>query len=255
MKQELRHGRFTSSGNHVLLKRAKDGKSFGAPAMNYIAQKGMERRLGRSISTESNARELSWGRLVERRVFDLLGLDYTLNSQDTITHPTRPYWAGSPDGFRFIAEKTVFDIKCPFTLKSFCTFVDAGDIFTIRDKHDDGEKYYQQIVSNACISDCDWGELIVYCPYKSELPDIRLLADNCPPDEVDSYRWMNYASDEELPYLIEGNHYRNINIFRFPIPEYDKALLTASVDAAEAILNPSILLASPIEGGIIIESK
>ena len=80
----------------------------------------MERRLGRSLDKENNAHELSWGKLMEDRVFDLLGVEYELVSKDTIKHPKYSFWVGSPDANKFDEGRTVIDIKCPITLKSFC---------------------------------------------------------------------------------------------------------------------------------------
>src|SRR5690242_19898627 len=93
----------------------------GKAAQTYIDEKKMERRLGRSLHTEINARATSWGSLVENRVFDLLGLEYSLTSKETLVHPDFHYWAGSPDAEK---KNTVPDFKCPLTLKSFCQLVD-----------------------------------------------------------------------------------------------------------------------------------
>jgi hypothetical protein len=121
IRNESRIGNFTSSEIAALTTLAKDGKSFGKPALTYIEEKNMERRLGRSLDEEKSARALTWGKLLETRVFDLLGLEYVPLWKDTIVHPAIPFWAGSPD-----AEKpdTICDTKCPMTLKSFCQLVD-----------------------------------------------------------------------------------------------------------------------------------
>src|SRR5437870_1925329 len=81
----------------------------GAGALTYIAERNMERRLGRSLTQESNARPLVWGNLLERRAFKLLDTDYILVSQETIQHPLYSCWAGSPDGFKHDKGKTVID--------------------------------------------------------------------------------------------------------------------------------------------------
>lgn len=208
-----------------------DINSLGDAALTYIEECNMERRLGRSLTDECNARPLAWGKLVERRVHNLLGLDYKLCSQETIQHPTISCWAGSPDFIRYYNEgDAVGDAKCPITLKSFCQLVDAwnkGGIKQVRKDHKDGEKYYWQLVSNACILGVPYGELIVYAPYKNELEEIKKLA------EGDSrYYWIWSASDDELPYLHEGGHYKNLNVMGFLIPEEDKKLLTERVQLA-----------------------
>lgn len=233
----------------------------GTAALTYIEECNMERRLGRSLTDESNARPLSWGKLLEPHVFDLLDIEYSLTSKDTIVHPDIPYWAGSPDGN---TEDTVVDMKCPITLKSFCQLVhplyvqelhmteingvwvyDGNKAINwVRENHKDGNKYYWQLVSNACILNKKFAELIVYMPYQSELEAIKLLAQNVPGDQLSRYYWISMAGPDDLPYLIEGGYYKNINIIRFEVPEEDKKLLTDRVKQAGAMLidAPSVIL-------------
>jgi len=256
---QMRYGRFTSSNIGDLMTLATNGKDFGSPALTYIKTRGMERRLRRSIGKDVDAKETSWGHLCEKRVFDMLGTDYNVDSKHTIIHPKYPFWAGSPDGNRFIAEKTVYDCKAPFTLLSFCTFIDAwneGGINAIRKRHKSGNKYYWQLVSGAILTDSDWAELIVYCPYLHELDDIRLLLADMPPEESPAYRWMDYAGNNDLPFLLPEGEYKNLNILRFPVPQADKDLLTATVVKAEATLTkptPSTLLITPQDGIMMVE--
>ena len=179
MNNSLRVGRFTSSNIYLLLKKDRSGKGWGQQAMTYIEERNIERRLGRNIDTEAESWATSWGKLCERRAFDLLGTDYKLCSDETIVHPEIEYWSGSPDGFHFIKQfnDPVFDIKC-LQLKAFCRLVNywqKGGIDEIRARHQDGEKFFWQLVSNAILTDKDFAELIVYCPYKSELEEIRTL--------------------------------------------------------------------------------
>lgn len=238
-----RIGNFTSSEIAALMTSSKDGKSFGKPALTYIEETNMERRLGRSVTEESTARPLMWGKLNEKRVFEMLGLEYTLCSQETIVHPEIKCWSGSPDGEKFDEGKTVIDFKCPIALKSFCQLVDpvlndkgevihkALTIEAVRENHREGEKYYWQLVSNAILTGAKYAELIVYVPYQSELQNIRDYAANLDGDQR-GYYWLSGATDDELPYLIEGGQYKNINIIRFEIPEVDKRALTGRVRVA-----------------------
>jgi hypothetical protein len=219
----------------------------GEKAITYIAECNMERRLGRSVSEESTARPLMWGKLNEKRVFEMLGLEYTLCSQETMMHPDFDCWSGSPDGEKFDEGKTVMDIKCPMTLKSFCLLMDpvfkddgtilyeARTIEAVRYSHPQGEKYYWQLVSNAIITGAKYAELIVYCPYFSELPDIRLYASTVDGDQR-GYYWIAGAADDELPYILDGGHYKNLNVIRFEVPESDKTALTDCVKAASQML-------------------
>lgn len=232
-----RVGNFTSSEIAALTKLAKDGKSFGTPAMTYISECNMERRLGRSITDEVNAKPLVWGKLLEGLVFDLLGLEYILVSQETCVHNSIPYWSGSPDGVKDF--DTVIDIKCPLTLKSFCQLVDPlyqgldgiHAMTAIRETHKDGEKYYWQLVSNAILKNAPYAELIVYMPFYSELPAIRSAAEG----NKGAY-WIWGASDDELPNLVEGGYYKNLNVIRFEVPQEDKDYLTERVMAAGKLL-------------------
>lgn len=276
----LRVGRFTSSKAVKLIgagtremtadelaARPKNGKGskttliedasvFTEAALTYIAEKNWERKLGRALECEANARALSWGKLVEKRAFDLLGTEYRLCSADTIAHPEYgDIWSGSPDLQKFDEGGTVVDIKCPITLKSFCQFADciimkevegvwvidnsieaqALSIELIREDHPDGEDYYWQLVSNAILTGSKFAELIIYCPYQSELKEIREMASNYDGDQ-NKVAWINWANDEDIPYLLDGGYYQNLYTFRFEVNEADKKLLTEKVLAAGKML-------------------
>jgi hypothetical protein len=240
-----RIGNFTSSEIVALMSNGREKGSLGAPAKTYIKEKNRERRLGRSISPETDARPTSWGKHLERRAFDILGLDYSLTSDKTFAHPTVECWVGSPDGFHHRnGQFGVIDFKAPFTLKSFCQLVDSfneGGIDALRAEHKDGEKYYFQIVSNACITGAKWGELIVYMPYESELDTIRQASEGNP----DLY-WLWSAPNEKLPYLVDGGYYKNINVLQFDIPASDKLALHERVVQAKSQLIeiPSLIKAA-----------
>lgn len=246
-----RVGNFTSS---EIVALTKDTKAFNT----YIEETNMERRLGRPLSDEAKARPLTWGKLLEPFGFSKKGFEYELCSQDTIPHPSIPYWTGSPDGR---CPDTVIDIKCPMTLKSFCAMVQPlydnmeGNeaIKAIRKKHKDGEKYYWQLVSNAILTGASFAELVVYMPYESELPEIKALAEGNP----DCY-WIWAAMEDELPFLVDGGYYQNINTIRFEVPQEDKDHLTACVEKAGKLLidrTPSVLIAhhDPDVGATIIQ--
>lgn len=249
IKNELRIGNFTSSEISALNSTGKQAEGFGVAAITYISEKRMERLLGRSLDTETNARPLTWGKVVERRPFELLDTSYTFSSTETDVHPEIEYWAGSKDGTRETEERAVFDIKCPITLKSFCQFVmplycglegnDAIDAIRngfehdgVRyEKHKSGEDYYWQLVSNACINKCDWAELIVYMPYESELADISLMAEDHP-----NGMWIRFPNEGDLPYIKDGGVFKNVNVIRFRVPKEDKELLTKNVLKAGKLL-------------------
>lgn len=245
IKNINRPGNFSSSENHKLLTKDKSGKNFGAPAFTYITEKNFERYLGESIGTEINAKPTSWGQLMEKRVHDILSLEYTFTSNITTVHPTIPYWVGSVDGLREIAERTVFDFKSPFTKKSFIQLVlpmylgleGIEIMYAIRDgfnhngfeypPHPDGKKFFTQLVSNGCIHNCEYAELIVYMPYHSELIDIMNgIHDG----------WLNHMSADEIPSLPDGGFFKNLNIIRWKIPQADKDLLNECVLKAGTLL-------------------
>jgi hypothetical protein len=258
---KLRNGNFTSSEIVALLAmgkrpmteeelaaRPKKGKgssvtqvpdleSLGDKALTYIEERNMERGLGRPLDNEANSRPTLWGKLVERRVFDILPTDYQLVSQETIVHPEFDFWAGSPDANKFDHGRTVVDIKCPMTLKSFCKLVaplyrglsGMEAMEYVRLNHDDGEKYYFQLVSNAILTESRFAELIVYAPFEDELTHIRQLVMYLEDEDQRKYGWLVNADDNELPFIRKGGKYNNLNVIRFEVPDEDKRLLESRV--------------------------
>lgn len=246
IENQKRNGNFTSSEIFLLLSKKK-----GTPE-NYIDECNMERRLDRSITKDENARPLSWGKLVEQRAFELLGMEYKLSSEETVMHPEINYWSGSPDGNKFDEDKTVFDIKCPTSLKSFCQLVDCvyvkelsgiEAINEVRENHKDGEKFYQQLVSNAILTSSKYAELIIYCPYKSELGTIRDLAQQNDKGEQGKTSWIYWSFDDELPWIKDEGFYKNLTVIRFEVPIEDKQALTDRViEAGKKLINQKELV-------------
>jgi hypothetical protein len=217
----------------------------GAPALSYIQEKRFEMQLGRSINNDNDARATAWGNLLESRAFDLLGMEYTLASQETIGHPNIQHWTGSPDGWKEKkGHKCVIDIKCPATLNSFCQMVQplydglTGTMLIneLRQSHKDMEKYYWQLVSNAILTDSDKAELIVYVPFKSELETIRELANNWDGDRIHRFFWIANSQDDELPYILDGGYYKNINVIAFDVLQADKDALAQRVKECVQLL-------------------
>lgn len=244
-----RIGNFTSSEIVKLIKKGR-----GAD-LTYIKEKRMERRLGRSLTTEVDAKPMTWGKFLEPRVNDLLPTDYTYCSDQTKVHPVISYWAGSKDSMKHDEGKTVADFKCPLTLKSFCQLVDPiynglqglDAMKVIMEEHLDGEKFYWQLVSNSCIDETRFAELIVYMPYKSELDEIKLQATQSGESKL---YWIATALEDELPYLKDGGFYKNINIIRFEVPQADKDLLKETViNAGKLLFEETTLKAIP--GGAV----
>lgn len=261
MNSELRAGNFTSSECYNLVAmgkrqmteeelaaRPKKGKGcsttqvddtskFSVAGTTYIKKRNTERLLGRSLNVEREARPTMWGSLVEKRVLqEILDIKYKPISSETIPHPDINFWVGSPDARKFDEGGTAVEIKCPFTLESFCDFADCLTIDQVRENHADGEKYYWQTVSNAILLNARYGELIVYCPYKSELNAIRELTQTLDTDEQSKYSWIYWSTDSDLPYLPDGGFYKNLVVFRFEIPQEDKDLLIGRVLQAGNLL-------------------
>lgn len=235
----------------------------GEAALTYIEERNMERRLGCSLETESNARSLSWGSLCEKVADEMNGISYTFCSNQTQVHPEISCWSGSPD---YLNEDTVGDYKCPTSRKSFIQLVQPlydgltglAAMNKVRETHPEGETYYWQLVSNAIIFNKRYAELSPFMPYKSQLPDIQMLADGIP-----NCYWIANALAEELPYLPDGGYYKNFNKIRFEVPEEDKIYLIALVIqsserlippfASGAVSDPFIASYDPEVKSIIIE--
>jgi hypothetical protein len=238
LQNTQRHGNFTSSNIYKLLSKDKSGKGFGTPALGYIEEKKIERRLGRSITTDTYSRDMAWGLFLEQRVFSLLPEGYSLESQTTDIHPTIDCWAGSKD--LIVKGVKVSDIKC-YQPKNFAQYSDAiisADLNVLKDNF---PKEYWQLVSNAIINEVPKAEAICYMPYKSEIPFIQEMAYNYK-DELTQWKYRfiyesqapNYV---ELAYLPDGCSYKNLNIFEFTVPQEDIDLLTEKVLLAKTFLS------------------
>jgi hypothetical protein len=233
MLSNIRVGRFTSSSIHFLMKKGRGGAPSVA-TQSYIEEKIMERKLGRTLNADLSSRPTVWGHALEKRLNTLLNMfEYNYCSDETIQHPTIPSWVGTPD---FITSDRVVDAKCPYTLKAFCQLADiaiAGDVLKLKE---DKPEYYWQLVSNSILTKKVNAELIVYCPYKSELQDIRDTTEALEEGDQNKLAWIYFSDDEDLPYLVEGNYYKNLYKFVFEVPEIDKDALTSSVVEASKLL-------------------
>ena len=237
MNQQPRIGNFTSSEIHRLVKEGRAKGSRSVEFDRYIAECNMERRLKRSVEQETTSHALQWGKLLENYAFDKLGASYKRTGvENAIAHPKYPYWVGSPDGIGFELDKAdrVAEIKNPFTLLSFCKFANCTTIDEIREQHPDGEKYYWQANSGACILGLDKAELIIHCPYEDELPAIRELASIS--DDIATQKWLEYCRPDELPYLLREGGYKDCVRFTWDVTPEIKDFLTAAVVEAGAKL-------------------
>ena len=227
-----RAGTFSSSSAWKLMTNGKSKGSFGAPALKYIKQVNLEIQLGRSLTCERDARPTSWGDFCEHRVFNLLDLGYRNVSDTRFFHPFINNWSGKPDTLK---AETVGDIKAPYNLEVFCDKVAALEEGIDAYREEFPEDFYQHvsnsILLNANGMDVTHFEAIIYAPYRSEIEEIQREAGP-------EYQWIKFADISELPWIPDGGRYKNLNKFRFEIPEADKVALTDRVVMAGDMLIP-----------------
>lgn len=225
-----RIGLFTSSKIFKLMTLAKNQKDFGAPALNYIESKRREKILKAPIDLETTARPLSWGKAMEGYLQDThLGIEYELLSIETDVHESGMF-AGTKD---FIKGDTVGDIKCPMTRDSFCDLVEIVEKASVDYFREANPEYYYQIVSNSILTAKEYGELIVFMPYASEIPAIieyiELIDDFQLQKDV---QWVVHEAIERVPHIPDDSDYKNIYKFRFQIPAKDKVDLYEKIKLA-----------------------
>ncbi len=230
-----RVGSFTSSQVYRLMAKGRGEYNFGAGALTYIQEKQIEKRMGRSLSIESYSRATSYGSMMERFVFSLLGMDYRLVSSESLRHPSINGLSGSPD---LIAIDKIGEIK-NFYPKAFAILADAlktGSTDIIKSTN---PAVYWQCVSNAMICSKDKAEIILFMPYESELDSVRDFAENYDGGDIDPWqiRWIYEVPKNELPYLPNSGYYSNLNVFEFIIPTADIQELTERVLKANELLN------------------
>lgn len=231
-----RVGNFSSSEIYNLMSKGRGDfsvENVGKPFDTYVRNKVRESRLKRGLHQRQNSRITTWGLFVEKMVFDKLSLNYELVSKTRYVHPDFDRWTGMPDCVTR-DKSVVSDIKCPWTLTSFCDMVDAmaEGWEKLREVKPD---YYWQLVSSSILTGIDTAELIVYVPYKKDLEAIKEAANSHSWDgslSENDVAFINFATDEELPYLKEDGDYADLNHLQFKVPQEDKDLLTARVKMA-----------------------
>ena len=226
-----RAANFTSSSIWKLMKSDRKGTGFGSPAMAYIEEKRMELKLGRQLQKEASPRSASWGTFVQHRVTNtLLDIGCKPTKDERRVHKTITNWTGAED---YLRDDSAGEVKC-FELKKFCQTHDAATLGVEALKKVCPEIYWQ-LVSNAILNEKPLAELTLYVPYKRELDAIRDEADQA--DVTHEFQWIKYAKDNQLPYLIEGMHYKNLSTFGFEIGEEDRLALTNRVIMAVKMLH------------------
>ena len=235
-----RAGNFSSSKINKLTKTSTGGKGFGVPALTYIEEKRMEKRLQRQLEKETTGRAAMWGQFIQHRVTNVL-LDSGCKPTKDVrrAHPTVENWTGAEDYVRSEPFSAMGEIKC-FELKNFVKTHEAATIGWATLKDDCPEVAWQLVshvilgLQNKVITEPK-AELTLYVPYLEELSAIRAEADQG--DTPYEFQWIKYAKDEELPYLIKGADFQNLTSFVFDIPKEDMDFLTSRVELANKFLN------------------
>ena len=169
---KLRHFNFTSSQIHRLCGSIKNGEP-SAAFYGYIEEKMYERKLKRSVQSGGYSQPMAWGKFLEKRVNDNLGLEYELISKTTFLNPKISCHSGSPD---FIVKGVkVAELKCYQMLKfaKYTTALYTEDLTYIKTEF---PEEFWQIISNSMIHNLPKGEAITYAPYESEMEELRELA-------------------------------------------------------------------------------
>ena len=136
-------------------KNCEDG--FGAAGLTYIKQINYEIRLRKPLTGEVYSRPTSWGTFLEKRAYDLMpDLSYRLVSKTRYKHQTIDNWTGMPD---LIKTNVVGDIKCPYSLETFCDKLEA--LQSIETYKEEFEADYWQHISNACLLESNGKILII----------------------------------------------------------------------------------------------
>lgn len=239
-----RVGRFTSSEIHKLVKTGKAVKDdFSAAGYTYIEERFYERKRKRSLSQDAYSRATAWGNIIEKYVFELLNIDYSMTSSETTCHPDfGNFWSGSCD--LIVPGVKISEIKA-YEAKKFCQYAEcllSEDLD--RFKNDFAQEYWQ-IVSNACIHGVSKGEAILYQPFDKEAKAISEFIECYDGEDVFQYRYIyddiadNYLY--KLPFQPNDSGYPNLVVFEFDIPEQDKILLTNRILLAESHLKKTYL--------------
>lgn len=239
-----RVGNFSSSEIHRLMSKGRGNWSLenvGASFKSYVKEKRWERKLNRPLSTSVNARPTIWGTYLEKIAFDQTGLDVDLVSIDRCVHPDIECWTGAPDYVN--AKKSIVgDIKCPWTLNSFCELVDIIESGNPKQLKEQKKEYYWQLVSNMILTGFDHCELKVFMPNEKQLVQIRedIGAQDFHQNDQwggiltpDKVAFIELADIRELPHLPMSSGYESMYTLTFTPPSQDLIELTNRVELAQ----------------------
>lgn len=274
MLGQSRIGRITSSEIVALMSNDKSGKNPGAPFYTYVEECKIERLYQTSIDSDVGTKAIQWGRLCEgyvasknldstsqdftgSKILELVEDGYNFIDQSTLLHRKYPdFWCGSPDNIDF-DNYILDDDKCPSSLKTLynLTFplydkhlnyidIDGNEaIKLIRKKSKDGEKFYQQIVSNVCILESITnikykGRLNIFFPKYNTLYDIKAYYKS--PDYMGDIIYSlepDLVNFDQFPHLPNESKMKEYNSITFDIPDEDKIALEERVIQAIELIN------------------
>lgn len=264
----------TSSTIVSLVANGKGANTIGSAFFTYVEECRYEKSLLQNLESEIEVLATDYGKLTESFVHERLPNDYRFHSNETKSHPKYLNWVGTADGTKMVyrlkkwVKDAITDIKCPLTKKAFCSLVSGlyeelpeGGVKKIENpnmnkalekcinKAKDGKKFFWQLVSNSCIEQTKYAELIVFMPYKETLE--KLVAYNESLDyETDKNKYdgkpkisglVSFASmkDNKLPFILKESGYEEINIIRFEVPIWAKILLEKRFKMFDACMDLS----------------
>lgn len=239
MNNEQRQGRLTSSRIHVICAdgRSKSpitGVNWSAPALTYFEEKRIERRMQTCLDVDgAYSQPMAWGNFMELVLFNILGLEYKIESKETRVHPSKSLgevWAGSRD--LIVPGVKVGEIKC-YQKKKFALYTDCLMLKDVELLKKQFPQEYWQMVSNAAIERVSVAEAISYMPYESEMEEIREMVRDYDGDDIWKYRFICEKPNSQLPVLKDGGYYSNITKFEFEVPQDDLDLLNDRVTLAK----------------------
>ena len=235
-----RIGRFTSSQIWKLMTDGRGENGLGSPAITYIEEKRAERCLGRSIDLGAHSPALVWGKVMEVVGFEQeMGLDYSLCSTETITHPKYKFWSGSPDART--VNKAV-EMKCfyPKAYYELSRDLMLEDLQKIKANH---KEIYWQVLSNSILLGLNKAEIIAFTPTEKQLIEVRekLLNTDFAMEKLGmkdwQVRWIYEKELYELPYIPGNIQWPNCVKFEFDVNTEDVIALTKRVLLAEKMLS------------------
>ena len=231
-----RVGNFSSSSIWRLMTNGRGENGVGKPFAEYVKEKVYENRLDRQLQNDSYSKSTQWGIFCERFAFDRLPLEYKLDSQKRYFHPKYKHFCGAPDGLD--TKDIVYDIKCPYSMKSFCDLLESFESLERFKK--EYPSYYWQLVANGILTSRNVAQLIVFVPNETDLEEIQLEAADFDGADQWKVRFIYEANKEELPNITEGGYYKNITSFTFEIPVEDEQLLLERVALASSELEKQL---------------